>query len=205
MNNQFVFLLPTKQHLGPEELEPHARSERLSLRDYQTKYRTFINLAIDERYRKKGFTINHIVTKNDAVSELITVHPTDNVLSASLTHEEMAELERHNKEYHVNTQEILIQLHIDSTFNRASTHRGGQIIVGGFFWSDCVDFFAKEAYAAGLNVLVDEDLTDLFPYRLKRPEFKIGTYPSYDPTELGDMYSAFLENRKDSPWLWKYK
>jgi hypothetical protein len=52
---------------------------------------------------------------------------------------------------------------------------------------DCVEKLAKTAYEKGIDVLVDEDLTEFFSERLKDPNFKIDKYPTYNPREGGDF------------------
>jgi len=59
------------------------------------------------------------------------------------------------------------------------------IRVAGFHLWDCVEKLAKCAHEIGLNVLVDEDLTELFSTRFESEYFKTDKYPTYEPKNKG--------------------
>ncbi|MGM5488181.1 MAG: hypothetical protein ACQESG_04495 [Nanobdellota archaeon] len=80
---------------------------------------------------------------------------------------------------------------------------GGSVLrLGGFHLWDCVERVAKRAYNRGLDVLVDEDLTELFTSRMQLPEFRTDRYPCYRAPEH-PYYQEFLHQRKGKPWLWQ--
>jgi len=86
-----------------------------------------------------------------------------------------------------------------------------QLIVGGFHLWDCVDKIAKYAYQQGLNVLVDEDLTELFFYRVRNSkgdpflQTPISREKSLKQTRKILSKTGLLENarkiRNERPWL----
>lgn len=69
---------------------------------------------------------------------------------------------------------------------------------------DCVEKLAKRAYEKGLDVLVDEDLTEFFSWRLRDPNFRVDKYSTYNPKKDGPVFfKNFMEARKQKPWLWQ--
>ena len=68
---------------------------------------------------------------------------------------------------------------------------------------DCVDKLAKQAYEGGLDVLVDEDLTEFMFHRVFDKELK---KEKYDPTYIFNksmMKEIYLETRQKRPWFWQ--
>jgi hypothetical protein len=88
-----------------------------------------------------------------------------------------------------------------------------ELVVTGFHLWDCVDKAAKHAYNQGINVLVDEDLTELFffstrgPRGIPVPKIPVSKKESLEQTRkrLEKAGSYFLENgraeRKKRPWM----
>ena len=77
------------------------------------------------------------------------------------------------------------------------------LVVSGFHVWDCVDKFARYAYEKGLNVLVDEDLTEFLAGRilgLLGRDFNLTTYPSINPKEIkGIPFELFMRAREGKP------
>ncbi len=92
-------------------------------------------------------------------------------------------------------------------------HPVEELVVGGFHLWDCVDKTARWAYNQGINVLVDEDLTELFFFSTRSPRglpvFKIpvSREESLRRTErqLRKAGGFFLKHarkeRKKRPWM----
>ncbi len=88
-----------------------------------------------------------------------------------------------------------------------------ELIVGGFHLWDCVDKVARWAYKQGINVLVDEDLTEIFFYSVRGfgglPVLKIPILgkESWELTrkQLEKAGGAFLEHACEEhgkrPWM----
>ncbi len=91
-----------------------------------------------------------------------------------------------------------------------------ELIVTGFHLWDCVDKVAKYAYNQGINVLVDEDLTELFFFSVRGPggipilKIPISKKESLKQTrrrlrKVGIFGNFFLERsraeRKTKPWM----
>lgn len=80
-----------------------------------------------------------------------------------------------------------------------------ELIVSGFHFHDCVEKIAKYAHKQGIQVFVDEDLTELFFYGAGRG-IPISRAASIRKTKRLLRESSFLlgfarENRKGRPWL----
>jgi len=76
--------------------------------------------------------------------------------------------------------------------------------VGGFHMWDCVEKLAKRAYERGIDVLVDEDLTEFFVSRLRDSDFAVDKYPTYNPSKNnGWALESFMKAREGRPWLWQ--
>jgi len=89
------------------------------------------------------------------------------------------------------------------------------LVIGGFHFWDCVEGVAQYAYGQGINVLVDDDLTEFFFFRAR----KSGGAPSLSSIPLlreksieknrrdiirsaGPQYLEMVrEARKQKPWL----
>lgn len=88
-----------------------------------------------------------------------------------------------------------------------------ELVVGGFHLWDCVDKTARWAYNQGINVLVDEDLTELFFFSTRGPRglpvFKIPVSRKESlrraKRQLRKAGGFFLENareeRKKRAWM----
>jgi len=161
--------------------------------EFRTVYRATLNACIDARYRKKGFNITYAVFDASPVSDVIELQPSDRIIEVGLNFQTHTTQQPDGEYPYPNSDYILDQ--VEST---------KVLRVAGFHLWDCVDRIARRAYERGLEVLVDEDLTELFPGRIRNPEFKINTYPSYNPRkDQGTIRKMFLEARKERPWLWQ--
>ena len=84
-----------------------------------------------------------------------------------------------------------------------------RLVVSGFHAWDCVEKFARYSYKKGVDVLVDEDLTEFFPSLFLEDEFSHDSYPSSNIMkymkkypENVDINEFFAKARKNKPWLW---
>ncbi len=86
-----------------------------------------------------------------------------------------------------------------------------ELVIGGFHLWDCVDGFAGYAFQKGLNVVVDEDLTDLFFYMIKDLKSKLSLQiPISREVSLQRKKERLYEvglleharkRRRDKPWF----
>ncbi|MBS3078816.1 isochorismatase family protein [Candidatus Pacearchaeota archaeon] len=84
----------------------------------------------------------------------------------------------------------------------------GRLVVSGFHLHSCVKKVARRAFLRGINVLVDEELTELFPFNLKQASFRPDTYPSINPFDIikyPEMLEYFIRKRKRQPWLYQWQ
>ncbi len=175
---EFLFLYPIVEYFNAE-----------SFIDYNAR---ILNRCIDVRYRKKGFNINYAIFDDCEVSDIVELQPSDRIIKVGI------DFSSHTQDMlYPSPDEILKQLN------------GGvkQLIIAGFHLWDCVTKLARKAYENGLNVMVDEDLTELFPIRLKDPNFinNLAGYPTFNPLKLNAGFlDAFKRARKNKPWMWQY-
>ncbi len=189
--NHFVFLFPDENHI---EWDSALANCDEALRQ---KYIHTLNTCIDSRYRQSGFKINYVLLRDETVSSYVWLRDSDSVLFSSMSLSDMTAQHEKKKDYHIDTTEILSKL-IPTPIQK--------LVVGGFYFDDCVDRFAKDAYAVGLDVLVDEDLTDMLPTMMLDENFKINSYPNYNPMRCGEeMCRRIIEYRKNKPWLWPFE
>jgi hypothetical protein len=90
-----------------------------------------------------------------------------------------------------------------------------QLVIGGFHRWDCVDSLAKYAYKKGINVSVDEDLTEMFFFSVRDskgiPVAKIPVSKELSikmlRKQLREAGHFFLKGardaRKNKPWMYK--
>lgn len=183
---EFVFLYPIPEIIN-FEIKNHGWSEKGGVETFREKYSSTLNRCIDERYRQKGFGINFTIFDDCSVSEVISLQSLDRIIKVGL-----------NFKIHTVERIYPSQNYILGQLN------GVQVIrVAGFHMWDCVEKLANCAYGKGLDVLVDEDLTEFFSWRLNDQDFKVDKYPTYNPRKQGSMFKDFMRARKKRPWLWQ--
>lgn len=185
---EFIFLYPIPQIIN-FEVKNHGWSEKEGIDGFRKKYRDALNECIDKRYRQKGFGINYAIFDDCIVSDIINPLPEDKIIKVGI------DFKTHTAEKVYPSQEYILR-----QLGEVSVIR-----IAGFHMWDCVEKLAKCAYEneKGLDVLVDEDLTEFFSRRLSDKNFRIDKYPTYQPNKLGSMFQAFMEARKQRPWLWQ--
>jgi len=186
--DHFVFLFPDKRHVYADNALAHM--DTCGILEYFQQF----NECIQKRYSDKNFQINHVLMRGDRICDKIYRRKDDSILFADISYNDMLTFYKTNKNYHIDTKNILSQLsgNID------------RLVVGGYLLSDCVEKFAEDSFDLGLDVLVDEDLTDLFSRFRKSRNFKTNDYPTFNLASLGYYaINDYLEYRKDKPWLWQ--
>ena len=188
---QFVFLYPIPQIM---DFEIKNNSYGRNFKSYKTLYKKKLNECIDLRYRQEGYKINYALFDDCSLSEIMDFKEKDRIIKVGLDFK-VHTIKREDDTYPYPSQDyILDQLgEVD------------RLIVTGFHMWDCVERLARRAYERNLDVLVDEDLTEFFPMRLRDKKFSPKKYPSFNPKEDGnDPYTKlFLAARKDKPWLFQ--
>ncbi len=188
----FVFLYPIPEIIN-FEIQNHGWFEEGGVDAFRQRYRSTLNRCIDVRYRQKGFDINYALFNGHEISDVIEIQPLDKIIEVGLDFETHTKKQLDGKYPYPNQDYILNQL-----------NNGGIIRIAGFHMWDCVEKLAKRAYEIGLDTLVDEDLTEFFPGRLRDSDFRVDRYPTYNPRKDSDSgYELFMEARKNKPWLWQ--
>ena len=69
---------------------------------------------------------------------------------------------------------------------------------------DCVQKTAEAAHDLGIDVLVDEDLTEFFGSSMKKAGFDMNYFPSLNLRDLaGRYFEHAMKVRKSKPWLYQ--
>ncbi|MFH0907051.1 MAG: hypothetical protein V1829_02255 [bacterium] len=190
---EFVFLYPIHEifnHL----IKKHGRRYKGGIKAFKNKYQDTLNQCIDIRYRQRNFGINFVVPKKSPISDIIKLQPSDRIIKTGLDYE-IHNIKKSKKERIYTTEEYILS-QIENT---------AIVYVAGFYMWNYVEWLAKTAYENELCVLVDEDLTEFLSVRIKKPDFKIDTYPGYDPVKnlCKKTLCAFIKKRREKPWLWQ--
>lgn len=160
---------------------------------YRPVYAQLLNECIDARYRKKGFHVNYVLLAEEKLSELITHHEGDKIVYTDITGTTHYTSQPDGTHRYPNADYILNQ--VDTTEH---------LRVAGFHIWDCVTKMAQRAHERGINVLVDEDLTELLPLVSQRPDFTHERYPGTNPRREGNrFFEFFMDARRGVPWLWQ--
>lgn len=190
--DHFLFLYPIDK-IFDFEIQNHGWHEKGGVEAYKSKYATTLNRCIDERYRQKGYVITFALFNDEIISEIIKLEESDRLIYVGLnfaTHTTKLP----NGEFPYPDNDVILGKLEDVSHLR----------VAGFHMWDCVERLAKRAYERKINVLVDEELTEFFGWRLKDDDFRTDKYPTYDPRKLGEVnFKWFMEARKNRPWLWQ--
>jgi len=173
--------------------EYNREAARLFRRVYSQK----LNHSIDARYRQRGFRIFYALLDNTRISNIIQLQPLDRIIYVGMDAKIHRTPDANGKYPYPDRDFILNQL--------GSVKR---LVVSGFHLNDCVKKISRRAYIRGINVLVDEELTELFGWNLKRPEFNPGEYPSINPKDVitnPEIFEFFMQRRKRQPWLYQWQ
>jgi hypothetical protein len=174
-----------------EQIRVEARRVRAD--SFKPYYSEKLNSCIHYRYRLNGFSVVYALLDDSQVADVIQVRSTDRVIHVGMdskTHRTKGS----DGQYPYPDQDHIINQLLPVEILR----------IGGFHAWDCVERLARRAYERGINVLVDEDLTEFFAGRLKDRDFRVKSYPTYDARKhQKSMFDMFMEARKNKPWLWQ--
>ena len=186
--DQLAFLYPIKEYLEYEIERHYYIVDPHSQEPFTEKYFSVLNKTINLRYRRKGFGINWVVFSDRPVFRRVYTEPTDRIIPVDVSFEAHT-----SKKLYPSEETILDQI------------PGGGLVVTGFHMWDCVEKVARRAHEGGIDVLVDEDLTEFFSGIVAfDSERDLQNYPSYNPREeRGSHFDLFMEARKNKPWLWQ--
>src|SRR3989344_7678880 len=189
---EFVFLYPI-----PEIINFELGCKRwMNVKEpdlFKQKYKLLLNQCIDLRYRQKGFNINYALFNDTTLSDMIELHESDKILNVGMDFKTHTTKKSDGTYSYPNQDYIINQLGIVKV-----------IRIAGFHMWDCVEKLAKRSYERGLNVLVDEDLTEFFTFLINKPNFDVNKFPNYLPDKKDKLsFELFMEVRKERPWLWQ--
>lgn len=179
-----------KAQTGDEKETIRQEARAIIRAKFKLVYARVLNTAIKQRYRQQGFDINFAVFDRSPVSDIVELQEGDKVFQVGV------DFKTHcSKKVYPNPDYVLEQVRVN----------GDHLRVAGFHMWDCVEKVAKRAYEKGVDVLVDEDLTEFLTGRISLdPEFRTDRFPTYNPRKLEEtIYKFFVEARKDKPWLWQ--
>jgi hypothetical protein len=167
-------------------------SRRMATQFYSTK----LGECINQRYRQKGFSIFYALLDARPISPLIKVQEGDRIVSVGMTVQEHRTKKPGIEEYSYPDQDCILKQLGNPQVLR----------VGRFHMWACVERLAKRAYEKGVDVLVDEDLTEFFGFDSRQQGFRTDNYPTKNPRNIkngSDFFERFMEARKNKPWLWQ--
>ncbi len=196
---KFVFLYPLKD-IVDFELERgsmlyHGNNASQSDKEkFKSTFMETLDSCIQSRYREKGYDVSFVACSDSEVSQYVPVRG-----ESELSLLEMDESEYFsrlfNGEYPYADSEHMLEkiMPVD------------KLVIGGFHLWFSVDNLARRAYERGIDTLVDEDLTELLPARMKEESFRKDEYPSINPVAVnGSIPDEFYDKRKKRPWLVQY-
>lgn len=188
----FIFLYPTAEYIDLFIGLDCDRSEPLpdSLRQYLIRQHNprYINDLVRERYRKQDYQVVWLFqgTSSDNIelcqkSEFIEILA-DDIIAPSFSWE-----------YHADAERVVAYL--SDNLSEAIE----KVELGGYHRFDCVERFAKSLYRLGMDVHVDEDLTDDFFLQMRYGGIPI---VRTEPRRLvgWEKYSR-PEDVKGKPWF----
>lgn len=189
---EFAFLYPIPEHIN-YEIENHGWHEGGNEK-FKKRYGDVLNKCIDLRYRQKDFGINFITFNHHPISDIINVQISDRIIEVDIEYKTHTTERPDGTFLYPNQDKILDQLPKTKT-----------LTIAGFHLWDCVEKLAKRAWERNLDVLVDEDLTELLVGKmLFDSDFRIDKYPTFNPRQLGEFwFKNFMNLRKGKPWLWQ--
>lgn len=185
---EFIFLYPI-----PEYINHSIKNNDFDEENFREIYSEKLNKSIDERYRQKGFGVNYVIFDGHEISDVVKTRKTDRIIEAGVDFKTHTTKQVDGSYIYPNPDDVLNRL------GNLSTVR-----VAGFHLWDCVEKMARRAHQRGCNVLVDEDLTELFGAVIRDENFRTDRYPNYNPRKHGSvMFDMFMSARKGVPWLWQ--
>ena len=149
---QFIYLYPIEEYFTTEieRHELYSLSKPIDNKPFSKTYFDTLNAAIFLRYRQNNFGINWVTFDDRGIHPEVDVRNEDKIIKVSMdfiTHS----TERGDGTYPYPDNEVLLD-QIPEEY----------MVISGFHMWDCVEKFAKTAHKRGLDVLVDEDLTECF-------------------------------------------
>jgi hypothetical protein len=187
-----VFLYPINDYINHQIHDEWICANAKSPEAFRDTYEFVLNECINERYRKKNFSVNYVVFDGELVYSGIELGHSDNVINAGV------DFHTHVTQKKYADNNLILEKLKDK--NGKIQH----LRVAGFHMWDCVSKFARTAHEKGMNVLVDEDLTEFFPARMRDKNFRVGRYPAFKPRERGEeFFRDFMKARENAPWLWQ--
>lgn len=188
MSKEFVFLYPI-----PEYMEAAIGSYGRHSPAFRRRWKTSLNASIDQRYRQNDFGINFVIFDGHTTSDVVDIRPTDRVIEAGV-----------DFATHIKKQPDGSHIYPDPGRVLDVLTGVTELRVGGFHLWDCVEKTTIAAYERGIDVLVDEDLTEIFGLVMRRSSFRPDTYPTFKPRSMGKVeFELFMMPRKGRPWLWQ--
>ena len=151
-----------------------------------------LNECIQKRYKDKGYSVLCVVYKDKEDVYGIKKEIIDQTISLDIDYNEEYSYDKSNyKEKCNNARNIIQKLGEDIE----------EVVVGGYYAMDMVSITTQAAVDAGINAIVDLDLTDYFASLYKQKGFKI---EEYDPYNFKELWLERAKEKYRNDWgRWK--
>ncbi len=123
-----------------------------------------LNNAINKRYREKGYEIYFAVFIDSGICN-IEVREGDKVILSNLTYKEHVTPDENGNATYSDPRSMLLQL-----------GEVEELILCGFHSRDCVKVMAESLYNLGVDVMIDIELTELFPAMINNDFYDEANY-----------------------------
>ena len=192
------FLRRLKNAKTKQEKNSIKEAARQAMMDkFSIIFSRLLNLTIDQRYRQRGFKINYALFDDKDVSPFVSLQTEDRIIKVGITFKEHTTKRDDGTYKYPDFNELLNKLDPNNILH---------LRLAGFHLWDCVDKVAKKAYERGIDVLVDEDLTEFFEFMIRRSEFRTDKYPTFNPRKTSgskNSFALYMKPRLERPWLWQ--
>ena len=192
-----------KIHLAGNEEEKAAIQEEAResrMRMFKPFYVQLLNDCINQRYREKGYQIVFVTLKGVPIERsIIQVRRSDVTIELEIN--KKIHQTRRERRYNYPNQDTILDRLLPVN----------NLVIGGFHYSDCVQRFARQVYRKGINVLVDEDITDLLISNSTHEGFREDVLGTAKPWNQGteeairdEQIELLQRANRRKPWLLQY-
>lgn len=152
-----------------------------------------MNECVEKRYRSKGYTVVWAIYP-DRKPYGVEVKNSDKIIYTDVSFEEASGYDKNGKEKSLNqikypNEQILLQ-QLGNDVEK--------IVIGGYHAMDCVRKVGEVAIGAGINTMIDLDLTDFFVSLYRREDYF--NIDEYSPARYREFRMKQLKAFYEEDW-----